>query len=228
MAELTTPFLLAGASLEPNASLSDWLRSVHIQPRWLDEVVVVSPYVSLRSTGLAEAKPNLLTYRWPGWKQSQHFLLQQACREIGCGERRLILLLSESEAVTTALVLAAPAAIGIYNQIPLAYLDAWFALHIENTGASLFDALSEPLKKAEKKPQQLHTLFLTAGRMKKPVKSGTDYASATWTKPTSEPANAISACLDVLNTLTSSGKKNGLAVEVDDSPNLYGVWIERL
>ncbi len=228
MAELTQPFLLAGTILNTDASITDWLRTVHIQPRWLDEMIVVSSTSDLHLKELNGLPTTSLIYRWTEWHQSELYFLHQACREIRTGEKRMILLVSESTEATSALVLSSPAAIGIYNQIPLAYLDNQFSQHLENPNQDLLSTLESILEKADKKPQLLDSLSIDPGKQKRPVKNKTAFESATWTKSTNLRSGTISACLDVLNSLIDNKKKNGLVAEMDSAQNLYGIWIERL
>jgi hypothetical protein len=228
MAELTQPFLLAGKRLSNGDSIPDWLRAEHIQTRWLDECILLSESSEFLCSELPGLPPSSLTYRWPGWKQSQQYFLHQACREISTGEQRMILLVNESSTFSEAMVISSPAAIGMYNQIPLAYLEIPFAQHLDQTNLYILPLIESILLKAEKKPQDLNTLLIQPGKMKKPVKKDTSFESASWTKPKDAPFSTITACLDVVDSLAVLKKKNGLVVEVDAAENLYGLWIERL
>jgi len=227
MAEITQPFWLASATLDASASVADWLRSVRVQPRWLEEIVVFSS-AQIRFDKIEGCRPSTLVYRWPDWQISQHLLLHQACREISLGERRLILLLAEAPTSTTVLLLGAPAAVGLYNLDPLASAAPFLSEHLENADVNLLEEIEPRLKKLDKKPSELNTMLISPGPCKKPVKSQTPFAPATWTKSLSNNEQAFESCQNVLAALTQTGKKNGLALEVDMDLNLYATWIERL
>lgn len=228
MPELILPFWLASATLDSSTSVRDWMRSVRVNPRWLDEIVVTSPSDSLRFDGVEGCPDSALIYRWQGWQHSQHLLLHNACREIIVGDRRLILLISESKTQTTAILLAAPATIGIFNLSPLAYVNAQFSEHLLTSDVNLLAQLEPHLKRAEKKTSQLDTLLIFPGPCKRPVKSQTPFAGATWTKPQPDAEGALAACHEVLSNLITTRHKNGLALEVETGLNLYASWIERI
>jgi hypothetical protein len=228
MPELTIPFWLASTTMEASASIRDWMRSVRVNPRWLDEVVVTTPASTLRFDGLEGCPDSALIYRWQDWQQSQHLLLHNACREIVVGDRRLNLLISEAAATTTAVLLAAPAIIGIYNLSPLAYVEERFSDHLLTAEVDLLAQLETDLKKAERKPSQINSLLIDPGPCKKPIKSKTPFEGASWAKAQPGAEGGLAACHDVLNSLMTSGRKNGLALEVEPDLNLYATWIERI
>ncbi len=228
MPELTQPFLLAAAHIPQDQSLDSWLKSLHIQPRWLDEIIVLSADAHLRFTDLPGADAAVLLYPWPNWQRSELFAVQQSFREIATGERRLILLISEAERTSSVLLLAAPAVIGYYNQVPQAYLNHLFVQHLSATENDLLALLENQLTSAGRKPEELHTLSLQAKTQKRPGKSGSRFASATWAKSATPESGALAALVDVIHSLNQTHKKNGLVADLDSEGNLYGVWVERV
>lgn len=228
MPELIQPFILAAGTLNESSTLESWLKSMQVQPRWLDEIIVVSAADPIRFIGLPGADAATLVYSWPAWQRSEHYLIQQASREIATGERRLILLVSEAENATSALLLAAPAVIGYYNQLPQAYLQHLFVTHLTTSEPDLLAETATQVQAAGRKAEEIHTLSLNAFNLKKPGKSGTAFESAGWVKSASGQPGAIAAMGDALASLSPAKKKNGLVLELDGEYNLYGIWIEKV
>lgn len=228
MPELIQPFILAAGTLNDNSTLDSWLNTSHVQPRWLDEIIVVSSSTTIRFSHLPGADAATLVYAWPAWQRSEHYLIQQASREIATGERRLILLMSEGDNTTAALLLASPAVIGYYNQLPQAYLQSLFVTHLTAADANLFDETAAQIQTAGRRPEEIQALYLNAGTQKKPTKTGTAFEAAGWVKSALQQPGAIAAMVDTLTSLNPAKKKNGLVLELDNETNLYGVWIERV
>jgi len=228
MPELIQPFILAAGTLDNGTSLNSWLNATHIQPRWLDEIIVVSSSAELRFNHLPGADAATLVYGWPAWPRSEHYLIQQASREIATGERRLILLVSEVDNATSALLLAAPAVIGYYNQLPKAYLQHLFVTHLTAAEPDLLAETVIQVQAAGRKAEEIHTLSLHAFNQKKPGKIGTPFESAGWVKSALPQPGAIAAMGDTLASLSPAKKKNGLVLELDGEHNLYGIWIEKV
>lgn len=228
MPELIQPFILAAGTLAEDSTLETWLKTTQVQPRWLDEIVVVSFSAELRFNHLPGADAGTLVYTWPAWQRSEHYLIQQASREIATGERRLILLVSEGENSTSALLLAAPAVIGYYNQLPQAYLQHLFVTHPSAQEIDLLAETATQIQAADRKPEEIHALSLSVFNQKKPGKSGTPFESAGWVKSASGQPGAIAAMGDTLASLAPGKKKNGLVLELDGERNLYGIWIEKV
>jgi hypothetical protein len=228
MPELIQPFILAAGTLAEDSTLETWLKTTQVQPRWLDEIVVASSSAELRFNHLPGADAGTLVYSWPAWQRSEHYLIQQASREIATGERRLILLVSEGENSTSALLLAAPAVIGYYNQLPQAYLQHLFVTHLISAEPDLLAETATQVLAADRKPEEIHALSLNVFNQKKPGKSGTPFESAGWVKSASGQPGAIAAMGDTLASLAPGKKKNGLVLELDGERNLYGIWIEKV
>lgn len=228
MPELIQPFMLAAGTLNESSALESWLKSMQVQPRWLDEIIVVSSSDQISFNGLAGADAATLVYCWPSWQRSEHYLIQQASREIATGERRLILLVSECETASSVLLLAAPAVIGYYNQLPQAYLQHLFVTHLTDAEPDLLTETAKQIQSAGRKPEEIHMLWLNPGKQKKPGKSGTPFESAGWVKSASGQSGPIAAMGDTLLSLSPAKKKNGLVVELDDENALYGIWIEKV
>lgn len=228
MPELIQPFILAAGTLNESSTLESWLKSMQVQPRWLDEIIVVSSAAQIRFKSLAGADAATLIYCWSSWQRSEHYLIQQASREIATGERRLILLVSEGQTATSALLLAAPAVIGYYNQLPQAYLQHLFVTHLTATEPDLLAETATQVQVAGRKPEEIHVLSLNPGTQRKPGKSGTPFEPAGWVKFASGQTDAIAAMGDTLTSLSPAKKKNGLVVELDGENNLYGIWIEKV
>ena len=228
MPELTLPFWLNSATLDLSEPLESWLKIVRIQPRWLDEIIVTSNTAEQRFSDLNGITETVSITRWPRWDKSQHLLLHDACRKIIVGDRRLVLLIAEAAEQTTAVLISAPAIVGMYNLSPIAYLDTRLELHLPKLEASLLDLLETPLIKADKKPPQLDALLITPGPQKRPVKSQTSFEHAAWVKPKSGEAGALASCHDLLTHLGTAQRKHGLAVEVTSALDVFATGLERI
>lgn len=228
MPELIQPFILAAGTLADGSTLETWLKTSQVQPRWVDEIIVVSETDQIRFNGLSGADAATLIYVWPSWQRSELYLIHQASREIATGERRLILLVSECETSTSALLMAAPAVIGYYNQLPQAYLQHLFVTHLSTAEPDLLAETATQVQAAGRKPEEIHALSLSVFNQKKPGKSGTAFESAGWVKSAPGQTGAIAAMGDTLSSLSPAKKKNGLVLELDGEHNLYGIWFEKV
>jgi hypothetical protein len=227
MAESIQPFWLASARLTSPAELSDWMRSVRIQPRWLDEVILFSPEQEFAIPPLQELDETVMVTRHFPWHTSQLSILHDACRKINSGDRGMILILSVSAQATTAIILCSPSKTGMYNMMPLAYMDVRLALHLPTMNIDILETIARELAATEKSASQLHYLAFTSATLKRPVKSASPFSGAAWVK--SEPgaeASALAACHDLVTQLATTKKKHGLAFEIDTESNLYASWIE--
>jgi hypothetical protein len=224
MPELTLPFWLESTVLPESETINDWLKTCRVQPRWIDEVIRVSTDTAAPSpVALDGLEPSTLQLEWPlGWN-SEHSLLQAACREISVGDRRLILLLAQQ----TAVLLAAPAVIGMYNLMPLAYVDELFSVHMPAPEMALLDFLDALLQKKQRKSSQVNQLLLVQHDAKRPVKTNTGFEGAGWVK-SQLPGGALTAAHELVQSLAQKKQVNGLAVEVGAEQNLFATWIERV
>ena len=228
MAELTIPFWLTSSVLADSQSINDWLKSERVQPRWIDEVIRITDNGaedSLIVSGIGVGVPQI---NWASRLYSEHLFLQAACREIEVGERRLILLLSDSGGQRAGVLLASPSAVGMYNLMPQAYLEELFSLRLPDADAQVLEILSSELLKKERKAAQVKALLLVQAQAKRPVKAETDFSGAAWVKPVNPAAGSLSACHDLVQALMGKKQANGLAVEVAADRQLFATWIERI
>jgi hypothetical protein len=228
MVELTVPFWLTSAVLADDQSVNDWLKSQRIQARWIDEIVRISGSGSegaLAVDGIGESVSQLL---WPRELYSESLYFQSACREIAVDDRRMILLLADSGQQRTAVLLAAPAAVGMYNLMPQAYVEEFMAPRLSADAGELMTWLDSFLLKHEKKPTQVKELLLVQSIGRRPVKAETAFSAAGWVKTANAQAGALSACHDLVQALLTRQQSNGLAVEVAADRQLFINWIERV
>jgi len=228
MAELTIPFWLTSGVLADSQSINDWLKSERVQPRWIDEVIRITDNGaedSLKVSGIGVGVPQ---FNWASGQYSEHLFLQAACREIEVGERRLILLLSDSGGQRVGVLLASPSAVGMYNLMPQAYLEEFFSLRLPDAEVNVLEILSSELLKKGRKAAQVKALLLVQAQAKRPVKAETDFSGAAWVKQVNPAAGAISACRDLVQVLMEKKQANGLAVEVAADRQLFATWIERI
>jgi hypothetical protein len=226
MAEMTLPFWLTSAVLEETQTVNDWLKAQRVQPRWIDEVIhICDPRTApaLTLSGLEKSTPQ---FNWPEQVQSDFFYLQAACREIAVGERRLILLLSGSGLQRTAVLLASPSAAGMYNLMPLAYVEELSCFHVDDSEPDLLQTLENALTAKEKKAAQVKDLLLLQTDGKRPVKSESAFSGASWVKVSHPAAGSLAACHDLVQQLATKKHSNGLAAELSTDRHLYLTWIE--
>lgn len=222
MAELTIPFWLASAEIRDGISVNDWLRSRHIQLRWIDELLQITE----KKIPVEGIDPSVPQFIWPAGQITDFYFLQSACREIALGEKRLILILSARHEVTTAVLLAAPAAVGMYNLIPQAYVEDWF-YSVLSDPANLFDFLERSLVKVQRKPSEVDDLLLLMDG-KRPIKTKTNFEHSAWVKPEEVVSGTLQACHELVQRLIGKKHSNGLAVEVTQDKKCYTAWFERI
>jgi hypothetical protein len=228
MVELTIPFWLASGVLSETESINSWLKTQKVQPRWIDEVIRFTQPGLENEIVLTGIEPSALQFNWSASQLSDYQLLQAACREITMGDRSLALLLSCRNHQRTAVLLAAPAAVGMYNLVPLAYVEESFTLQIPSSDMDLLAALEIAIIKKGKKAEQLKELLWLQNEGKRPVKSNTAFVSAQWLNLQSRPAGILPACHELVQALLQKKQVNGLAVEVDASQHLFATWIEHI
>lgn len=230
MADLVQPFWLASARMESAADLPGWLKSIHIQPRWLDEIITVTAGAPIDHSGLAGLQESILIHQNSDWKAARLPILHDACRKIETGDSEMILLAATSSAGLTGVILCSPVKVGMYNMIPLAYTGTRLALHISDKEANLPGLMDAALKQEDHKASEVNYLSFTSVACKRPVKTESPFAQAVWVKQEKSTADcAISACHDLVTAVsTAKKKKQGLAVEVDHNLDLYTAWIEGL
>jgi hypothetical protein len=228
MVELTIPFWFASCVLSETESINSWLKTQKVQPRWIDEVIRVTEPGLESGFALTGIESSALQFGWSAGQFSDHKLLQAACREIAMGERSLALLLSCRNHQRTAVLLAAPTAVGMYNLVPLAYVEELFTLQIPSSDMDLLAALEIAIIKKGKKAEQLKELLWLQNEGKRPVKSNTAFTAAQWVSLQGRPAGILPACHELVQVLLQKKQVNGLAVEVDASQHLFATWIERI
>lgn len=228
MTEMTIPFWLASAVLPRSETVTGWLKSQRLQPRWIDEVIRLTESGPENDLDLIGLEPNVPEFRWNSDQVNEQFIFHAACREVAVDDRNLILLLSGQSRQTTAVLLASPAAVGMYNLIPEAYVEELISLRLPGTEVELFPILESALLKKQRKPAQLKAICLVNAAGKRPVKAETAFASAGWVKPQNPAAGALAACHELVGALAQKELTNGLAAEVTAAGQLFATWIERV
>jgi hypothetical protein len=225
MAELIQPFWLASTRLDLAAGLPAWLSSVHIQARWLDEVVWITAEGHPPLPVLPGLDETTMVFESPNGKSSQLSLLQETCRKIETGDRDMVLLALSSATETIAIILSSPRIVGMNNLLPLAYMDARFYAHLPAKEADILGLLDAGLSRKGKSAYQVNFLAFVSSSVSRPAKTETPFARAAWGK---QNENTLSACHELVASLAAGKKKQGLAVEIDPLLNLHAVWIEGL
>ena len=228
MVEMTIPFWLTSAVLLRSETVAGWLKSQRVQPRWIDEVIRLSESDVENGLDLTGLEPNVPEFRWNSDQVSEQFMFHAACREVAVDDRNLILLLSSQAWQTTAVLLASPAAVGMYNLIPMAYVEELISLRLPGAEAELFPILESALLKKQRKPAQLKEILMVSAAGKRPVKAETAFASAGWVRPQNPAAGALAACHELVGALAQKEQANGLAVELTAAGQLFATWIERV
>ena len=228
MVEMTLPFWLDSTVLSATETVNAWLKTRHFQPRWIDEVIYIEETGSELEVDLTGIEPNVPEFHWTWSQTNEQLIFQAACREIAVDDRNLILLLSSQAQQTTVVLLASPAAVGMYNLMPMAYVEDLIGLRISSGQAEVFKALEAALLKRQRKPVQLKQLLLVSENGKRPVKAETPFASAGWVKSQNPAAGALTACHELIGTLVQKLQTNGLAVELTTAGQLFATWIERV
>lgn len=227
MADLSPAFWLASARLDSLSALEGWLKSIHVQPRWLDEILLISSEASIPSPDLAGLEQTTLISRFPAWMRSQQPLIHDASRKAANGEKDIILLIAQGEVGFTAALISSPAVIGRYNLIPQAYLEYRLSFHLNDKDEALLELIQTALQKNGKSAAALNLFAFHSQRSKRPVKSATPFAGAAWlNQEEGVDRSALSMMHDLATALAASKKKNGLVVEIDAENDLFSTWLE--
>jgi len=226
MVEMTVPFWLASTVLPESTTINAWLKTQGVQPRWIDEVIRLVETGTENDLGLVGLEATVPEFYWTRDQTNEQLIFQAACREIAVDDRNLILLLSSQARQTTAVLLASPPAVGMYNLMPLAYVEEQLSLRIPSADAAILPILETALLKKQKKVSQVKELLLVQAAGKRPVKAETAFASAGWVKPQNPVAGALNACHELVQVLVQKKLANGLAVELAAAQQLFATWIE--
>lgn len=227
MADLSPAFWLASVRLDSLSALEGWLKSIHVQPRWLDEILLISSEASIPSPDLAGLEQTTLISRFPAWMRSQQPLIHDASRKAANGEKDIILLIAQGEVGFTAALISSPAVIGRYNLIPQAYLEYRLSFHLNDKDEALLELIQTALQKNGKSAAALNLFAFHSQRSKRPVKSATPFAGAAWlNQEEGVDRSALSMMHDLATALAASKKKNGLVVEIDAENDLFSTWLE--
>ncbi len=221
MTELTVPFWLAGGWVADRAQLPDWLKSRHIQPRWIDEEILLSAQTGPTTPLIAPA----LFFQWPRALAAESQVLQQAAREIAVGERRMVLLSVLHPEGCRLAVLCSPAAVGMYNLMPLAYVTDWLTLPSSAQDSPVLSLLETVWARRERKVAQVKELSLLLPG-KRPVKGETAFKNAAWVSPEQSVEGGIGAAQALVEALIAKKQGNALLVEYDERQQLFSCWIE--
>jgi hypothetical protein len=224
MTETTIPFWQTSGVLTEEQSINDWLQAQHILPRWLDEVVWIYENNSTEMIAITGLKPETIQMNWRSPAFSELYFLHCACREIALGERRLVLLISIRVKRVTAVILAAPAAVGMYNLFPEVYIDDLIQSVVP--GEDIMEELDKSLLKKGRKPSSTKLFCLNTPGRKRPSKTGTNFSGAGWVKPEGEDWGTLEACHEVIHSMKTKQQKNGLVAEVTMDQLLFATWFE--
>jgi hypothetical protein len=224
MTETTIPFWQTSGVLTEEQSINDWLQAQHILPRWLDEVVWIYENNSPVMTAITGLKPETIQMNWKNPAVSELYFLHCACREITLGERRLVLLVSVCAKRVTAVVLAAPAAVGMYNLFPEVYVDELVQSTV--SGEDFLEALDNSLSKMGRKSSSMKLFCLNTPGRKRPSKTGTNFSGAGWVKPEGDYWGTLEACHEVIHSMKTKQQKNGMVAEVTMDQILFATWFE--
>jgi hypothetical protein len=227
MTELTIPFWLASSVLVEGQTVNGWLHSQRVQARWIDEVIQIRDSGAEQSvvTGISA---DVLQVEWVDTHISDQYFVHSACREIEVGDRRLILLLSCHKNTSTVVLLAAPAAVGMYNLLPLVYMEELFEFNCPVNNPDVLAFLDIAIQKKQKKTSSLKALGFIQSSGKRPVKAETAFANAAWVKLPEEISGSLAACHEMVQVLTQKQQSNGLTVEVSANQVLFATWMERV
>jgi hypothetical protein len=227
MAELAPAFWLASTRLNSLSMLESWLKLIHVQPRWLDEIVLISSEASIPSPDLAGMEQTTIISCFPAWLKSQQPLIHDASRKAANGEKDMILLIAQGEGGFTTALISSPAVIGRYNLIPQAYLEYRLSFHLDEKDEALLDTIQTALQKDSKSAAVVNIFVFHSQRSKRPVKSATPFAGAAWlNQEEGVDRSALSMMHDLTTALATLKKKNGLVVEIDAENNLFSTWLE--
>ncbi len=227
MADLPPAFWLASARLDSASEIAGWLKSVHVQLRWLDEVVIISEEPIPPTLDLPGLEGSTLVTRFNGWAKSQQPLLHDACRKTANGEKEIILVVSQTANIATAALVGSPVVVGRYNLIPAAYLENRLSFHLPDQNADLLETIQSRLIKSGRSAAELNLLAFQSSAGKRPVKSATPFAGAAWlNRESGADRNALAVTHDLVTSLSGSKKKNGLIIEIDSDYDLFATWVE--
>jgi len=217
------PFWLTSAILSPGETVEGWLTAQHIRPRWIDEIIQIDADAGKETLSISGIVAEVPWLHSRAGQVSEHFVLQGACREIAVGDRRMILLIS----LPAVVLLVAPAAVGMYNLFPQAYVEEFFNQKRAAADVPVLEYLEALLQKKQRKAAQLDGLLLVQAGGKRPVKAETAFSGAAWVKPP-ELLGALAGCHELVQALLQKKRGDGLAVEVTADQNLWATWIERV
>lgn len=226
MTEITLPFWQASAVLNKDQTVENWLQSEHIRARWIDEVVWIIDEGTDTTSSISGLKQDAVQTKWIKPTISEQYFLHGACREIALGERQLVLLLSVRTGHKTAVLLAGPVAAGMYNLMPQAYIEEWFQFSGDET--ALLTHLDQALAGKKRKSSAIKALALLQADGKRPSKTDTPFAGATWVKMQDPGEGPLAVCHELVTALIEKQQKNGLAVEETTDKAVYATWIERI
>lgn len=226
MTEITIPFWLASAVLTNDQTVENWLQTQHIRARWIDEVVWIFEGKENSSCSIANLNVEAVQTKWSNPPVSEQYFLHCACREIALGERQLVLLLSIRSQTTTAVLLAGPGAAGMYNLMPQAYIEELFQFPGGET--ALLTRLDQVVAEKKRKSSTIKELSLARVDGKRPTKTGTPFAGATWVNPQQESLGSLAACHEMVDALIEKQQNIGLAVEETAEHLVFAAWIERV
>ena len=227
MADLAPAFWLASARLDSASEIAGWLKSVHVQPRWLDEVVMISDEPAAPILDLPGLEGSTLVTRFNAWTKSQQPLLHDTCRKTANGEKEIILVISRTAEAASAALVCSPVVVGRYNLIPAAYLEDRLSFHLPEQKADLLETVLSKLVKSGRSAAELNLLAFQSSTSKRPVKSATPFAGAAWlNREPGADRNTLAVTHDLVTALSIGKKKNGLIVEIDSDDDLFATWVE--
>jgi len=195
----------------PPLDILSFLKQSYLRPAWINSIHTLGPVV-LPDLQAAGFKPECVIYPWGEPSFSQQRILHAALRSFLLGEAELSLILIQNGGRSAVVVIASHLSVGRYNLFPQIGFEGFAAFN--KTDSSVLNQIKTSLDRKMVSAGKINALMLSGQSLKRPVKKGTPFENAAWVAG-DELAAGILDCCAVVDALTSSRKKYGLAVEVE-------------
>ncbi len=221
MAETAGAFWIAHTyQAQSAADVKAFLVESRIRPAWISSIHAIGS-LDLAGYSAMGIPAGCVVYSWPQRVFSGHRVVHTAVRSILLGETEMALLLDSSAAV----LLASHIAVGRHNLFPLATFGAFSAFN--HSELPLLEKLASSLAVQSPESASPNALLIEGSSLKRPVKKGTRFENAAWVH-NPEPDSALAGCCSVLDALFTSGRKHGLAVDVEPGGLTLYTSLERM
>lgn len=202
------------------ADVKAFLAESRIRPAWISSIHAIGS-LDLAGYSAMGIPTGCVVYSWPERVFSGHRVIHTAVRSILLGETEMALLLDPSAAV----LLASHISVGRYNLFPPATFGAFSAFN--RNELPLLEQLISSLAVQSPETVSANALLIEGSGLKRPVKKGTRFENATWVN-NPEPDSSLAGCCSILDALSASGKKHGLAVDVEPGGLTLYTSLERM